>query len=139
RELFDQMFGGAMLSSMTIGRGRRRHMFMRFKSSAFAVALGVGAGLSSSSLAQELPFTVTELADFDIPWAIELLPDGRALVSEQRGALKLYTPSTGAIADVRGVPAVAYGGQGGLSDLELHPDFADNGLIYLSYAEAGEG
>lgn len=114
-------------------------MSMRFKRSAYAVAVGFWAGVPGAALAQELPFTVTELADFDIPWAIEFLPDGRALVTEQRGALKLYTPATGAIADVGGVPAVAYGGQGGLADLELHPDFAANGLIYLSYAEAGEG
>jgi glucose/arabinose dehydrogenase len=88
--------------------------------------------------AQDLPFTVTELADFDVPWAMAFLPDGRLLVTEQHGSLKLYTPGGSSVA-IRGVPEVSYGGQGGLSDVVLHPDFARNSLVYLSYAEAGEG
>jgi glucose/arabinose dehydrogenase len=83
-------------------------------------------------------FAVTELATFDEPWALARLPDGAWLVTEKRGQLKLLTPG-GAIGEVSGVPAVAYGGQGGLGDVVLHPRFADNGLVYLSYAEAGDG
>ena len=90
------------------------------------------------AFAQDLPFTVTELANFDVPWAMAFLPDGRLLVTEQRGALKLYTPGGSSVA-IRGVPEVSYGGQGGFSDVVLHPDFARNGLVYLSYAEAGDG
>jgi glucose/arabinose dehydrogenase len=102
--------------------------------------LGLAAlGAGTAVLAQSQPFTTTELANFDVPWALEFLPDGRLLVTEQRGAIKLYTPGTGAMNDIKGVPAVAYGGQGGLGDLVLHPRFADNGLVYLSYAEAGAG
>ncbi len=102
------------------------------------IALGLAAGgASTAALAQGQPFTTTELADFEVPWALEFLPDGRLLVTEQRGAIKLYTPGSGAIGDIEGVPAVAVGGQGGLGDLVLHPRFADNGLVYLSYAEAG--
>jgi glucose/arabinose dehydrogenase len=87
-----------------------------------------------------LPFEVTELADFEVPWALEFVPDGRLLVTEQKGSLKLYTPGTGAIATIEGaLPAVAYGGQGGLSDIVLHPHFAENGFVYLSYAEPGSG
>ena len=89
-------------------------------------------------IGSDLPFTVTEVADFDIPWAMAFLPDGRMLVTEQRGMLKLYTPG-GASVDIRGVPQVSWFGQGGLGDVVLHPDFANNGLVYLSYAEAGEG
>lgn len=101
------------------------------------VALAV-CGVTTPALAQNMPFTVTQVGDFDIPWAIAFLPDGRLLVTEQRGMLKLYTPG-GANVDVRGVPQVSYFGQGGLSDVVLHPNFAQNGLVYLSYAEAGEG
>jgi glucose/arabinose dehydrogenase len=102
--------------------------------------LGLAAlGAGTAVLAQSQPFTTTELANFDVPWALEFLPDGRLLVTEQRGAIKLYTPGTGAMNDIKGVPAVSYGGQGGLGDLVLHPRFADNGLVYLSYAEAGAG
>lgn len=103
----------------------------------FAAAMAAGAA-GAPALAQDLPFTVTELADFDIPWAMAFLPDGRLLVTEQRGTLKVHTPG-GASAAIRGVPQVSYGGQGGLGDVVLHPDFAENGLVYLSYAEAGEG
>ena len=104
------------------------------------VALGLAVGGASTvALAQGQPFTTTELANFEVPWALEFLPDGRLLVTEQRGAIKLYTPGSGATSEVKGVPAVAYGGQGGLGDLVLHPKFADNGLVYLSYAEAGTG
>jgi aldose sugar dehydrogenase len=112
-------------------------MFSTSKASALAIALMSCCG-ATQTLAQNLPFALTELADFEIPWALEFLPDGRLLVTEQRGALKLYAPS-GAITEIRGVPAVAYGGQGGLGDVVLHPDFAENNLVYLSYAEAGAG
>ncbi len=100
-----------------------------------AAVLAVG-GVSHAALGQSGAFTVTELANFEAPWAMEFLPDGRVLVSERRGALKLYSPG-GAIADIAGVPEVSYGGQGGFGDVVLHPDFADNGLVYMSYAEAG--
>jgi aldose sugar dehydrogenase len=81
-------------------------------------------------------FIATPVAQFNEPWAMTFLPDGRLLVTEKRGALKVYTIG-GASADITGVPAVAYGGQGGLADVVLHPAFASNNLIYLSYAEAG--
>jgi glucose/arabinose dehydrogenase len=83
-------------------------------------------------------FAITEVASFQSPWALAFLPDGRLLVTEKRGALKLVQPG-GTIGDVSGVPKVDYGGQGGLGDVILHPKFADNGLIYLSYVEAGDG
>ena len=102
------------------------------------VAAAVCSGVTSPAPAQNMPFTMTQVGDFDIPWAIAFLPDGRLLVTEQRGMLKLHTPG-GASVDVRGVPQVSYFGQGGLSDIVLHPGFAQNGLVYLSYAEAGEG
>jgi glucose/arabinose dehydrogenase len=69
---------------------------------------------------------------------MEFLPDGRLLVTEQRGELKLYAEG-GAISEIGGVPQVSHGGQGGLGDVVLHPDFAENDLVYLSYAEAREG
>src|SRR5690349_7973410 len=103
-----------------------------------AAAMVASSGAMAPVFAQNHPFTVTQVADFDIPWAIAFLPDGRMLVTEQRGMLKLVTPA-GASVDIRGVPQVSYFGQGGLSDVVLHPNFAQNGLLYLSYAEAGEG
>ena len=88
------------------------------------------------------PFQSTEMAQFNEPWAMTFLPDGRLLVSEKKGALKLValgaTPADNKIGDISGVPAVAYGGQGGFGDVVLHPQFARNGWVYLSYAEAGK-
>jgi glucose/arabinose dehydrogenase len=85
------------------------------------------------------PFETTVIADFDEPWAMTFVPGTPyALVTEKKGKLKLWE-NEGAVVDVEGVPTVAYGGQGGLGDVILHPDFANNGYVYLSYAEAGEG
>lgn len=96
------------------------------------------AGVATAPEPAPLPFAITEVANFDEPWAMAFLPDGRLLVTEKAGHLKLLKPG-GAVAEVSGVPTVDYGGQGGLGDVVLHPGFAQNGLIYLSYAEAGEG
>ncbi|HYN46265.1 MAG TPA: PQQ-dependent sugar dehydrogenase [Allosphingosinicella sp.] len=91
------------------------------------------------AFAQERPFQIEEIAQFAEPWAMAFLPGGRqALITEKRGVLKLWTVGGRSTVDVAGVPAVDYGGQGGLGDVALHPDFANNGLVYLSFAEAGE-
>ncbi|MGH6787579.1 MAG: PQQ-dependent sugar dehydrogenase [Novosphingobium sp.] len=84
------------------------------------------------------PFTVTEVARFKEPWAIAFLPGTPyALVTEQAGKLKLWEEG-GEVVDVLGVPPVAYGGQGGLGDVVLAPDFASTGAIYLSWAETDD-
>jgi glucose/arabinose dehydrogenase len=80
----------------------------------------------------------TEIARFDEPWAIAFIPGtSLALVTERKGKLKLWEED-GAVQDIAGVPAVAYGGQGGLGDVALAPDFATSGIVYLSWAERGE-
>ena len=84
------------------------------------------------------PFDATPVATFDEPWAMAFLPDGRVLVTEKKGSLKLLEIG-GTVADIRGVPKVAYGGQGGFGDVALHPLFDENRRVYLSYAEEGEG
>ncbi|MEO6104321.1 MAG: PQQ-dependent sugar dehydrogenase [Pseudoxanthomonas sp.] len=83
------------------------------------------------------PFKSTEVARFVEPWAMTFLPDGRLLVTEKQGHLKLLDVTTGQRGEISGVPAVAYGGQGGFGDVVLHPQFASNRLVYISYAEAG--
>ena len=85
------------------------------------------------------PFAATEFARFDEPWAMSFLPDGSLLVTEKKGALKHFNVQTRKTATITGVPEVAYGGQGGFGDVLPHPDFAKNQLIYLSYAEEGDG
>jgi aldose sugar dehydrogenase len=84
-------------------------------------------------------FEITTVGNFEEAWAMTFLPDGRLLVSEKGGALKILQLDGGQVTDVSGVPSVAYGGQGGFGDVVLHPGFAENSRVYVSYAEAGEG
>jgi aldose sugar dehydrogenase len=108
------------------------------RSAMIAFLLLAACSSEGSLFAQERPFQVEPLATFAEPWAMTFLPGtNQALVTEKAGRLKLWAPGRDAI-DVAGVPAVDYGGQGGLGDVVLHPDFARNGLVYLSFAEAGE-
>ncbi len=72
---------------------------------------------------------------FDEPWAMTFLPDGDLLVTEKGGTLLLVKLDDRSRVPVLGVPEVAYGGQGGLGDIILHPRYQDNNLIYLSYVE----
>ncbi|MGL5839139.1 MAG: PQQ-dependent sugar dehydrogenase [Sphingorhabdus sp.] len=84
------------------------------------------------------PFQTTVVADFDEPWAMTFLPgSNQALVTEKKGKLMLWQ-ADGPVVEVTGTPKVDYGGQGGLGDVILAPDFATSGNIYLSWAEAGE-
>lgn len=90
------------------------------------------------------PFIASPVAEFNEPWAMTFLPDGRLLVTEKPGGLKVFDPSgkqgaAGATGEITGVPEVAYAGHGGLGDVVLHPQFERNRLVYISYAEAGEG
>lgn len=95
---------------------------------------------SKSTSAQNLQrYQIQPIADFNEPWALAELPDGRLLITEKAGKLKLFDPKTGQSLDVQAIPEVAYGGQGGLGDVILDPDFKQNQQIYLSYAEAGAG
>ena len=92
-----------------------------------------------ASVAISQPIQVNKISEFTEPWAMGVLPDQRLLITEKAGSLVLFNPKTRQKIAVQGVPAVAYGGQGGLGDVLLHPDFKQNYVIYLSYAEAGEG
>ena len=84
-------------------------------------------------------YRVETIAQFNEPWAITSLPDQRLLITERKGQLKLFDPKTKSIVNVSAVPAVSYGGQGGLGDVILHPDFQNNHWLYLSYASKGQG
>jgi len=83
-------------------------------------------------------FVATPVASFEEPWAMSFLPDGRLLVTEKKGRLIVVTQDGEKSEPLTGVPDVDYGGQGGLGDVVLHPDYASNGLVYVSYVEAGE-
>ncbi len=93
---------------------------------------------STLASAVERPFDIERLGNFDSPWALEFLPNGRVLVSEMSGKLKLLDKDGRFLGNVSGMPEVAYGGQGGLGEIALHPSFEKNNLIYISFAETGE-
>jgi glucose/arabinose dehydrogenase len=74
---------------------------------------------------------------FHEPWAMTFLPDGDLLITEKPGSLLLFRMHDRSSVPIQGVPKVAYGGQGGLGDIILHPQYEKNNLVYLSYAEEG--
>jgi glucose/arabinose dehydrogenase len=107
-----------------------------FRSLAFT---GLFLGFSTTSSAQHSEFDISIVGQYDVPWALEFLPDHRLLLSEMKGALKLLDEEGQLLGDISGVPDVAYGGQGGFGDIVLHPDFETNQMLYMSYAETGPG
>jgi glucose/arabinose dehydrogenase len=95
--------------------------------------------VSAAQAQDDFPFDVTEITSFDEPWAMAFLPDGRILVTEKKGLLRLVGQDGQSYGVIRGMPDVDYFGQGGLGDVVLHPDFEDNNFVYISYAEGGVG
>lgn len=112
-------------------------------STRYLSSLGIACALASEVVAaapaRSEQFAVHTVSQFSAPWAMTFLPDGRLLVTEMAGELRLYDPDRNKMGNIRGVPAVVHRGQGGLGDVMLHPAYESNGLIYLSYVEAGDG
>ena len=73
------------------------------------------------------------------PWAIAFLPDGAMLVTERSGRLRIVRRGALDPQPVSGMPQVRTDGNGGLMDVAVHPDFADNGLVYLTYTKRHDG
>lgn len=87
---------------------------------------------------EEHSFRVTPVAEGLVhPWGIAFLPGGAMLVTERPGRLRLVRPGSGVPAIVTGTPEVWANGQGGLLDVEIHPDFSVNRLVYLTYSKPG--
>jgi glucose/arabinose dehydrogenase len=112
-----------------------------------ATGLLLGALLTSTAQAQTnagdqqpdpaIPFNVTKVASFDLPWRIAFLPDGRMLVTEKVGRLQLVTPQ-GAKVEVKGVPASYFEGQNGMLGVFVSPHYARDHNVYLTYVAPGE-
>ena len=96
----------------------------------------VNAGSQASE--STLPFTMTRVADFNLPWRIAFLPDGRMLVTEKVGPVWLVTQQ-GAKTPVSNVPAVLTSGQGGMLGIYTSPNYATDHAVYLTYSEPGDG
>jgi aldose sugar dehydrogenase len=83
---------------------------------------------------------VTVVERLEHPWGLAFLPDGRMLVTERAGRLRIVGRDGKLVSQpVAGLPKIEEYGQGGLLDVALHPRFAENGLVYLSFAERGDG
>lgn len=121
-----------------------------------AVLLLVSCSLADSGPAQVAPLrendasatgpgekapirVVTLLQWLQEPWGMDFLPDGRILLTEKPGVMKVVTPGSWTTRDISGLPAVANEGQGGLMDVLVHPDFERNQWVYFSYSVAIDG
>lgn len=83
---------------------------------------------------------VTVAQGISIPWAIEALPNGDLLITERSGILYLLRNNSTSLTKITGLPKIDANGQGGLLDLELHPDFANNQWLYITYSSSeGDG
>src|SRR5499427_5318140 len=115
------------------------------KTHIFVVAL---AFMSSTAHAQinagektpepDLPFTMTQVAEFKLGWRIAFLPDGRMLITEKVGPVWLVTQK-GEKTPVEHVPEVLWQGQGGMLGVFLSPNYATDHNVYLTYSEPGDG
>src|SRR5690606_26734171 len=76
--------------------------------------------------------------DLEHPWAIAFLPDNRLLLTERPGRLRVMDTANTVSEPIQGVPEVFAKGQGGLQDVAIDPDFAQNNYVYLTYAEMGK-
>ncbi|MGM0517616.1 MAG: PQQ-dependent sugar dehydrogenase [Pseudomonadota bacterium] len=104
-----------------------------------AIAL-LAAGCSSGTDARaNNPAVETRADDLHHPWAIAFLPDGDLLITERRGRLLRLDDDGDNRREIAGVPDVDHRNQGGLLDVALHPDFAENRLVYLTWAGRCEG
>jgi aldose sugar dehydrogenase len=88
-----------------------------------------------------MPKIATEVVAEGLPhlWAMEFLPDGRMLVNAKEGKMHIISADGKAGPEIEGVPEVAFGGQGGLLDVALAPDYATSGMIFFSFSEPRDG
>jgi len=108
---------------------------------AAAAAVAALPAAAQTIATQAHAFRIVKMTEsLEHPWGLAFLPDGRMLVTERPGRLRVVGKDGKLDAQpVSGVPQVAAHGQGGLLDVALHPRFAENQLVYLSYAARGEG
>jgi glucose/arabinose dehydrogenase len=96
------------------------------------------AGTAQTHQSNDHPFRVVRIVEgLEQPWSVAFLPDGRMLVTEKAGRLRLVTNNSLDSRPIAGLPEVTVHGQGGLQDVVPHPEFSKNSLIYVSYAALG--
>jgi glucose/arabinose dehydrogenase len=125
-----------------MGNMRTKHI-QRLATAALSLALlptGADAQVNAGGQKPEadLPFTITEVASFSLPWRIAFLPDGRMLITEKVGPVWLVTQQ-GEKTPIANVPAVLHQGQGGMLGVFVSPQYATDHNVYLTYSEPGDG
>ena len=105
---------------------------------AIAVVLIIVPSFFHAALASSFKVE-TLVSGLEHPWGMAFLPDGRMLVTERAGRLRIVEQGQLLASPVAGLPAIESIGQGGLLDIVLHPDYQNNGWLYFSYAEPAEG
>jgi glucose/arabinose dehydrogenase len=103
------------------------------------LAGSAGAQVNAGTKAPEatMPFTMTRVAEFNLPWRIAFFADGKMLITEKPGGLWLVTQQ-GVKTKVKNVPAVVLSNQGGMLGVYLSPKYATDHNIYLTYSEPGD-
>ena len=111
-----------------------------------AIVTGAGCGSRTDAAAQDPTASqqatfelVTVVSGLEHPWGMAFLPDESIIVTERPGRVRIVRDGQLDPEPIDGVPPVYAGGQGGLLDVALHPEFASNRAIYLSYAAEGDG
>jgi glucose/arabinose dehydrogenase len=93
---------------------------------------------SSAGAIAQTPLEFEQIATFDQPWAMAVLPQGGFHVTEKAGRLA-YVSATGEVRTIEGAPSVMVDGQVGLHDVALAPDFETSGLVYLTWVDGTNG
>jgi glucose/arabinose dehydrogenase len=117
---------------------------MRFVAAALSVTalvLTPASAAAQTITTEEHALRVVRLVErLEHPWGLAFLPDGRMLVTERAGRLRIVGKDFKLDPQpVSGLPAIAAHGQGGLLDVALHPRYSENGLVYISYSARGDG
>ncbi|RAK60895.1 PQQ-dependent sugar dehydrogenase [Phenylobacterium hankyongense] len=116
---------------------------MKLAKTAMLAALAATSASAQTNLGAQppeasLPFVMTQVATFNLPWRLAFLPDGRMLITEKVGPIWLVT-QTGEKTPVANAPPVLAQGQGGMLGVFLSPHYAKDHFVYLTYAEPGDG
>src|SRR5579864_2740643 len=117
-------------------------MTMKFERAALlftvtSVAAWAQVNIGEQKPEASLPFTMTTVTTFKLPWRLAFLPDGRMLITEKVGPVWLVTQQ-GEKTQVDNTPAVYYQGQNGMHGIFLSPHYATDHNVYLTYAEPGD-
>ena len=137
-ESVDSMIKLRICGSFRIRKRRMHPLVFAIIASALIVPLAA-FGNDTVVRSKAHDFIVRALVSgLDHPWGMAFLPGGDVLVTERSGTLNLISDGFGKRVEIRGLPRIAKAGQGGLLDVALHPGYAENRLVYISYAAEGD-